>query len=153
MRTTSYLFLLLVLGLAACKKDPFLQRNPESDLTSENFFNNANDLQTYCNGLYTYLPGWSQAVADQQSDNMETNGFNKVVAGQYQVPTDAATAGWTWTYLYQVNYFLTQYQKAQADPSVKDHYAGIARFFRAWFYFDKVKRFGDVPWYGKPVDP
>lgn len=29
----------------------------------------------------------------------------------------------------------------------RDKYEGIARFFRAWFYFDKVKRFGDVPWY------
>src|SRR5690606_36060948 len=31
-------------------------------------------------------------------------------------------------------------------------YAGIARFFRAYFYYDKVRRFGDVPWYGKVLD-
>jgi len=29
---------------------------------------------------------------------------------------------------------------------------GLARFFRAWFYFEKVKRYGDVPWIGKPLD-
>ncbi|MFM2439656.1 MAG: hypothetical protein RLZ16_654, partial [Bacteroidota bacterium] len=32
--------------------------------------------------------------------------------------------------------------------AVRNHYAGIARFFRASFYFDKVKTYGDVPWYG-----
>ncbi|ULT23840.1 RagB/SusD family nutrient uptake outer membrane protein [Sphingobacterium sp. E70] len=31
-------------------------------------------------------------------------------------------------------------------------YAAEARFFRAYFYFDKLKRFGDVPWYDKVID-
>ena len=30
-------------------------------------------------------------------------------------------------------------------------YEALTRFFRAYFYFAKVKRFGDVPWYDKPV--
>src|SRR5690606_29907295 len=34
----------------------------------------------------------------------------------------------------------------------KMHYLGLARFFRAWFYFEKVKRFGDVPWIDTPLD-
>src|SRR5690606_24252001 len=34
-----------------------------------------------------------------------------------------------------------------------NHFAGIARFFRANFYFEKVKLFGDVPWYGTPHSP
>jgi starch-binding outer membrane protein, SusD/RagB family len=151
------IFIYLIIGLlglaSSCKKDSFLNRQPESSLTAQNFFNDATDLNTYCNGLYSYLPGWGIAIADQQSDNMETNGYNKIVAGQIQVPTDAATAQWTWSYLYQVNYFLSQYNKAQATDAVKAHYAGIARFFRAWFYFDKVKRFGDVPWYGNTMEP
>ncbi len=35
---------------------------------------------------------------------------------------------------------------------VRAHYTGLARFFRAYFYFEKVKKFGDVPWIGKPLD-
>src|SRR5699024_148702 len=34
----------------------------------------------------------------------------------------------------------------------REKYSGIARFFRAYFYFEKVKRFGDVPWYNKVLD-
>lgn len=33
------------------------------------------------------------------------------------------------------------------------HYEGVGRFWRAWFYWDKVKTFGDVPWYDEPIDP
>ncbi len=31
-------------------------------------------------------------------------------------------------------------------------YEGLARFFRAWFYFEKVKYYGDVPWVDRPID-
>ena len=33
------------------------------------------------------------------------------------------------------------------NPSAVVKYTAITRFFRAYFYFDKVVRFGDVPWY------
>ena len=35
---------------------------------------------------------------------------------------------------------------------LRNHYIGLARFFRAWFYFEKVKRYGDVPWINRPLD-
>ena len=37
------------------------------------------------------------------------------------------------------------------DEQVRVKYTALARFFRAYFYFAKVKRFGDVPWYDKPL--
>lgn len=37
------------------------------------------------------------------------------------------------------------------DPQVVEKYTAIGRFFRAYFYFDKVKRFGDVPWYDREL--
>ncbi|WP_308198913.1 RagB/SusD family nutrient uptake outer membrane protein [Chitinophaga sedimenti] len=33
----------------------------------------------------------------------------------------------------------------------KGHYLGMAHFFRALFYFEKVKRFGNVPWINKTI--
>ncbi|MBT6006847.1 MAG: RagB/SusD family nutrient uptake outer membrane protein, partial [Prolixibacteraceae bacterium] len=38
------------------------------------------------------------------------------------------------------------------SESVRNHYIGLARFFRAFFYFEKVKRYGDVPWISTPLD-
>ena len=38
------------------------------------------------------------------------------------------------------------------DQDVRNKYDAITRFFRAYFYFKKVQRFGDVPWYDKVLD-
>lgn len=35
---------------------------------------------------------------------------------------------------------------------MRNNYIGIARFFRAWFYYNMVVRFGDVPWVDKAMD-
>lgn len=159
---TVYGLIFLIISFASCKKDSFLDRTPLSDLTEQNFFNDATDLNTYCNGLYSFLPTAYMALDDEQSDNFENAPFNKVVAGQVVVPTVASqagwetvagSAGWNWSYLFQVNYFLQNYQKAVADAATKNHYAGVARFFRAWFYFEKVKQYGDVPWYSTTILP
>ena len=161
MKNRYILLICLVVG-SACNKT-FLDRYPESDLTAQNFFKDASDLQTYTNGFYSFLPGYYIALSDEQSDNYEGNPYNKVVAGQVTVPTtatqgvtwevNAGSANWSWSFLTQVNYFLQNYQQANAPAADKNHYAGVAHFFRAWFYFEKVKQYGDVPWYSTALLP
>ena len=71
------------------------------------------------------------------------------VLGNRTVP---ATAGsWKWEKLRDINFFL-QYSSNCADEHVRLEYEGVARFFRAWFYFEKVKHYGDVPWVDRPID-
>src|SRR5436190_21960229 len=68
----------------------------------------------------------------------------------------AVTTGWAysdWQRLRDINYFLENYNKAAEQQAVKDHYAGLARFYRAMFYFNKVKRYSDVPWYSATINP
>ena len=38
------------------------------------------------------------------------------------------------------------------DEALRTKYEGIAYFFRAYFYFQKVMRFGDVPYYDKVLE-
>jgi hypothetical protein len=65
-------------------------------------------------------------------------------------------SGWGWESLRNINYFILNCSDAKLTskipPDVHRHYPGVAKFFRAWFFFEKVKRFGDVPWIGKPLD-
>jgi len=145
------LFALSILALAACKKD-FLDRQPISDIDPGSFFNNEKDLTLYTNSFYAMLPGTDIYSNDITSDNVEPAVIGDVVAGRIVIPTDASSAGWTWSDLRNVNYFLAHYGKAQVSDSIKAHYAGMARFFRAMFYFNKVQRFGDVPWYSSPLE-
>ena len=59
--------------------------------------------------------------------------------------------GWTWTDLRRMNTLLAMAAEYCEDPAAVTKYSAITRFFRAFFYFDKVKRFGDVPWYDKEL--
>jgi hypothetical protein len=49
--------------------------------------------------------------------------------------------GWSWGRLYDINFFLKHCEKASVSPDVLAHYQGIARYYRAAFYMDKVKRY------------
>ncbi len=60
--------------------------------------------------------------------------------------------GWDWEKLRNINYFIQNCTDPRVSESVRMNYIGLARFFRAWFYFDKVKRFGDVPWINKAME-
>src|SRR5699024_7619613 len=65
--------------------------------------------------------------------------------------------GWSWGWLRTINYFIvnapSQARKSGVREEAIENQLGVACFFRAWFYFDKVKRFGKVPWYSHALDP
>lgn len=145
------LILVFSLLLGACDDD-FLTRTPQSEISPEVFFKTEEDLRIYTNGFYNYLPGTDIYMDDLTSDNVKQGSVNQVVAGNRIVPTSAGEAGWTWGQLYNINYFLNNYERANVSDEIKNHYGGIGRFFRAFFYFQKIKRFGDVPWYSKPLN-
>ena len=58
--------------------------------------------------------------------------------------------GWNWEYLRAVNFYLSHSVRCD-DVDAREHFDGIARFFRAYFYFEKVKRFGEVPWFDREL--
>lgn len=153
MKKVSYYIPLLLSGLAlmsSCQKD-FLDKAPQTEVEPGKFFNTEKDLEIYTNGFYAYLPGTSVYSDDWNSDNVESSNSD-LVAGRLTLPTSAGDAGWTWDRLRNINFFLENYSRANTTAETKARYAGIARFFRANFYFDKVKRFGDVPWYSTSLN-
>ncbi len=133
--------------LGSCNKD-FLERPSEDQVEAPYFFNTPKDLEVATNDFYTMLATTSVYAEDANSDNlMPLNPADKI-KGNRIVPVASGSGGWSWGNLRKINYFLENFHKV-ADEDAKARYAGIARFFRAYFYYDKVKTFGDVPWYGK----
>lgn len=61
------------------------------------------------------------------------------------------SSGWSWTDLRNINYFIANCNDPAVPAAVRNNYLGIARYFRAYFYMEKVKRFGNVPWINKPL--
>ena len=136
----------LILLLAACKKEDFLDRFPQDAISEPTFFKNENDLKLYLNQFYDALPV-QRGNSEANSDNFAQSSRDVFLAGEYVVP--ATDGNWNyggWANIRNVNYFLQRYDRAQMDGTVKNYYVAEARFFRALFYWEKVKRFGAVPW-------
>lgn len=139
-----------VIVLAACNDD-FLDRPPRAEVDADFFFNSAKDLEVAINDFYSILPRLEVYTDDAASDNIVPLNASDRVRGGRIVPTGRGSGGWSWGRLRDINFFLENYDKVD-DEAAKAKYGGIARFFRAYFYFEKVKRFGDVPWYGKVLE-
>lgn len=144
------------LSLTSC--DNFLESNPENSISAKEFMGTEKDLKLYANGfLQSFLPD-EETIAwggDQYSDICATRTSTTFLIGDTW--DDTQQGGWSeskWGQLRQINYLLDNIDKAkgQVSESTLLHYEGVARFWRAYFYYDMVKTFGDVPWYGTTID-
>jgi len=142
-----YIIFSAMIVFASCKRDSFLDRNPLSDISTQNFFKNENDLQLYCNQYYSSLPVQGLVNGDDNSDNKANLTIDQLLAGTLTVPTTGG--GWDFGAIRNYNYFLANYTKANISEETKNVYKSETLFFRANDYWDKVKRFGDVPYINK----
>lgn len=134
---------LLAFLFGSCEE--FLTREPVSSLTPSTFFTNERELALYANSFYNALPsGENIVMADEMGDFSSKTISPAYIAGSY---TSVNEGAWSWSALRNINYFLDHAGNEEIPEEVRLHYQGLARFFRAYFYFDKVKTYGDVPWY------
>ena len=141
-----YLWLLLF-SLLFVRCD--LEETPVSTASRSAVFGSAQGLDLYANSFYSILPGKSTSL-DAMSDYLAVKAVNSFIQEGAFAPT--LSSGWSWTDLRNINYFIANCTDPNVPVDVRKNYIGIAKFFRAYFYFEKVKRFGDVPWIGKPLD-
>ena len=147
MKIKYLIYILLPLGLVACKQD-YLDREPEANISPDGYFRTEKDLELYCNSFYSVLPS-AEAVYNEGIDNIVKNTLADEVTGRRQIPVSGG--GWGWSDLRNINYFLENYNNIVPEANAAK-YAAVARFFRAYFYLNMVKRFGDVPWYSTALD-
>ena len=134
---------IIILGMAvALFNSCDLTLLPENAVTPENYFQNKSDLELWTNQFYTLLDE-PDASAGTNADDMIDKGMGQVIEGTRSA---ASETGWSWTKLRHINYFL-QHSSNCDDETARNQYNGVAQFFRAYFYFVKVRRYGDVPWY------
>lgn len=144
----SYTIAATGLFISACNKQ--LNLLPKDSLSEPAYFKNPNDLALYCNQFYSSLPLQNSFWTETNSDNQVPLNRNTFLAGTYPVPVTGG--GWDWAQIRAVNYFLQRYARVQADAATLNKYAAEARFFRALYYWQKVKQFGDVPWLNRDLN-
>lgn len=146
MRTKRFIpYISAILLLGSCN-DSYLERYPLAELAPETYFRTAAELQNYTNAFYSVLP---DALAihyntPNQGDDEARNTLAAEIQGTRTTPSSGG--GWDWSGLRQINFYLENSHQCE-DESARMEYDGVARFFRAYFYYEKIVRFGDVPWY------
>jgi hypothetical protein len=163
MKNKYWLLLLICALCASCE----LEQLPLATASKEAVFGSEKGLELYANSFYNILP---DANSVHRSDCISDYAARRdapafLVAGSYSSITNDNTnesayarvslggdANWGWTSLRNLNYFMVNCTDPKIAADVRRHYIGLAKFFRAWFYFEKVKRYGDVPWINKPLD-
>ncbi|MEO6682226.1 MAG: RagB/SusD family nutrient uptake outer membrane protein, partial [Ginsengibacter sp.] len=141
------IILLLGFSVLSCNK---LEQIPQSTVSKEAVFNTESGLKLYSNSFYTILPTSNDVM---KGDNMADYVARKDVPDFFRPGAfgPRQSSGWSWGDLRNINYFLENNHSPALSAEVKNNYNGIARFFRALFYFEKVKRFGNVPWINKTL--
>ena len=137
-----YLFALLSAALVFSGCEDMLDRFPQDRLSPETFFASETEMRSYTNALYPMLP--SGLYSGGQSDAIVGRNLDDELKGARTI--NSGDGSWSWSYLRRINTFL-EYAHNCKDEALRNQYTGLVRFFRAYFYFEKVKRFGDVPWY------
>jgi starch-binding outer membrane protein, SusD/RagB family len=146
--------ILLVSATLSCSDDEYLTKTPLDAISDADFWKTPNDLKLYVNQFYTMLPGfpgWGGGYLwdDNNSDNMHAALYNARLAGLATITSE--NSNWNYSRLRSINIMLEQYQRVDAPKSQIDPIVGEAYFFRAYFYFNQVRNYGDVPWIDKPL--
>jgi hypothetical protein len=154
IKTLRNICLTAIVGAAfvGCTDD--LDELPQDKLSPETYFSSEKELQLYTNQFYSLMPSPSEQNMNwyqEQGEHMVTPTLLREILGQRIIPTKASDVGWTWTTLRKINYYL-QYSHRCSDQAARTHYDGVAYFFRAYFYYNMLTKFGDLPWYDKPLD-
>lgn len=145
-----FIYIMSVLLWFGCN-DSFLERYPTDKLSPQTYFQNENDFRVYTNGFYIMLPEGADIYQVERADNIVSNTQSSEVWGDRLVPT--TDPNWSWSDLRKINFLLTNENAINyKDAKVRDKYLGMAKFFRAQFYFEKVRRYGDVPWYSVVIE-
>lgn len=144
-----------VLFLASC--DKYLDILPTGTENAENYFNTKEDYEKALIGVYdmlstTYL---SNAIGEIASDNSVCGGENASDVLDWQqidkmihTPDNGELRKyfqWMYAGISRANYIFEFQNKIDFDG--KAQLLSEARFLRAYYYFELVKFFGDVPLY------
>lgn len=151
MKNILKLFILsMVISLSSC--EDYLDRAPLDTISEADFYKTSADLRAAVNGFYNDFPGWSaesvgfNILPDSYSDmGTAESPSNRLSGLSYTVPTSANASNWSFDEVRETNWFLDHVDQAEGNETEINQYIGEGYFFRAYYYFNLLIRYGDVP--------
>ena len=157
LRSISILSVTLIsLFIFSC--EDYLDRKPLTQIGNDDYWTTPSDLETYVLQFYPTFPafgtvggshgllGWD---GTRGSDTQITGVPSTTLNGSRSPVTSGGN--WGWSNIRSVNVFFDNYEKCTAPFDSYKHFVGEAHFFKAWFYFEKVQAYGDVPWFSSSL--
>jgi len=153
LKTNYILIVFAFLAMFSCADDFVDVASPDEN--SEDFFNTEQDYQDALIAAYDYLQATSQQfqVGEIASDNTlaggesatDTPGIQEIDDMIHTPNNNILRNIWTWNYtgVNRANYIMEF--KDKIDFPNKTSVLAQTRFLRAFYYFELVKWFGDVP--------
>ena len=134
-----------MLAFSSC--DGYLDKFPETDLSPESFYSSEKELELATNGFYAMLskPDGTFDGALQDNDLQYHVSLSNIQMGSRSAENESWSTS-TWSDLRSLNYYLERSVNC-TNEEVRKKYDGVAYFFRAMFYYEKVRKYGDMPWY------
>ena len=134
------------LMVTSCDLDEHMQAQADKNM----IFGSETGLKMYIDGLYGQLPGQLYGSDEAICDWGVNNSIGTYELGAY---SEDLSTSWSWGNIRTNNYFIKWNTDARVSEKVRDNYTGIAKFFRAYQYFDKLKQYGAVPIITEPLEP
>lgn len=161
MYKISFLIIVLTALVTACDQD-FLNLEPVDQIAETAVFTDENLSTAYLNNIIGRLPagqynspgggyGNNYLLASISDEARSKSGWvpsNSVVRqGNIRPENMGGLDIWGEAYagIRQVNEFLVGLGTSKFDSDYQESASAQARFVRAWFYFDLVRRYGPVP--------
>lgn len=155
------LYTLPLLLFAACKED-VVNLAPISSPSTAAFYKTSKDIENAINANYASLQGSGCASTEFMFGDLPSDDSQAVPAlfaqghGDFDSYTSRATGSSnlgsvsgryssSYTAISRANSILERIDAIAMDGTLKARYIGEAKFLRAFFYFQIVKVFGDVP--------
>lgn len=137
-----YIFALLFAAAAAVSCN--LDRFPLDKESLDTYFLDEAQCQSFSNTFYENL--FNDPIFNANSDLYMEKSLPAIIRGGNSRTTPASGGGWSFGVLRSINTMLGNMGNC-TDPEVRHQYTGLARFFRAYYYYKMIRDFGDVPWY------
>ena len=131
----------------------FLDTPPKDIFTDSNFWTSENNVKTFSWLNYDTFLGYGNnagTTADfyfHNSSNFDDNLAMNVFT-TFNTTANATNSNWNsyYTLIRRSNLMLERVPAVSMDEVKKNHYLGVAKFFRAYTYFRLAQEFGDVPY-------
>ena len=149
------LLIVLSLGFIGCEDYVDYEASENYTIVADDYFKTSADYEAALVGTYDVLQWniYSVMIGDIASDNSFCGGESATdVIGMQKIDdmihvpnNDQLTSTWKWLYegINRANYMIEN--KDKLDFSRKAQLYGEVHFLRAYYYFELVKIFGDVP--------